>query len=181
MKNRLSALLVLIAMLFSLRSAAVAQPAPLEINIMLSMTGPAAFLGNAEFAAFQAAEKTVNQHGGVKGRPIKIVISDDASSPQVALQLANAFIAMVSENDALSCGLAPRPTVRPPPEPPPERQRAVTAVRASEPAAFSRPLTRLSSTAIVKPAAGVTPQVSACVDCGISVLSVNVSSISRGL
>ena len=59
MKNRLTALIALTAMLFSLRSAAVAQTAPLEINIMLSMTGPASFLGNAEFAAFQTAEKMV--------------------------------------------------------------------------------------------------------------------------
>jgi branched-chain amino acid transport system substrate-binding protein len=93
MMKRLPALLVLGALILTLRPPAEAQPAPLEINIMLSMTGPAAFLGNAEFAAFQAAEKTVNQHGGVKGRPIKIVVSDDASSPQVALQLANSFIA----------------------------------------------------------------------------------------
>ena len=84
MMKRLPALLVLGALILTLRPPAEAQPAPLEINIMLSMTGPAAFLGNAEFAAFQAAEKTVNQHGGVKGRPIKIVVSDDASSPQVA-------------------------------------------------------------------------------------------------
>jgi len=85
-KNRPLALVLLASLLFTVRSAAVAQPAPLEINIMLSMTGPASFLGAAE-------EKLINQRGGIKGRPIKLVIADDTSSPQVALQIANSYIA----------------------------------------------------------------------------------------
>lgn len=93
MKNRFPALLLLGALLLTLRPAAVAQPAPVEINIMLSLTGPASFLGQAELGAFQVEEKLINRHGGIDGRPIKLVISDDTSSPQVALQLANSFIA----------------------------------------------------------------------------------------
>jgi branched-chain amino acid transport system substrate-binding protein len=93
MKNWSLALLLLAALLFTLRSAAVAQPAPIEINIMLSLTGPASFLGQAELGAFQAEEKLINAHGGLNGRPIKLVIADDTSSPQVALQIANSYIA----------------------------------------------------------------------------------------
>jgi branched-chain amino acid transport system substrate-binding protein len=94
MKKRLSGLLVFALCLVSLRSAAVAQTAaPIEINIMLSMTGPASFLGHAEGDAFQALQTMVNARGGINGRPIKLVISDDTSSAQVALQLANSFIA----------------------------------------------------------------------------------------
>lgn len=94
MKGRPLNLFLILALLVSLPAAAVAQtPAPLEINIMLSMTGPASFLGQAEYAAFQTAEKMVNQRGGINGRPIKLVIADDTSSPAVALQIANGYIA----------------------------------------------------------------------------------------
>jgi len=93
MKKRSLGFLALASLLISLPSAAVAQPAPIEINIMLSMTGPASFLGQAESAAFQAEEKLINQRGGLNGRPIKLVIADDTSSPQVALQIANSYIA----------------------------------------------------------------------------------------
>ena len=93
MKKRLSALLAVALLLVSLRSAALAQPAPIEIDLMLSMTGPASFLGHAEGDAFLAAQKMINDRGGLNGRPLKLVISDDTSSAQVALQLANSFIA----------------------------------------------------------------------------------------
>ena len=70
-----------------------AQPAPLQIDVMLSLTGGAAFLGQAEWKAIQAAQGVVNAEGGVNGRPVNFVANDDASNPQTALQLANAIAA----------------------------------------------------------------------------------------
>jgi branched-chain amino acid transport system substrate-binding protein len=70
-----------------------AQPAPLEIDVMVSLTGGAAFLGQAEWKAIQAAQNVVNAAGGVGGRPVNFVASDDGSNPQTALQLANAIVA----------------------------------------------------------------------------------------
>jgi branched-chain amino acid transport system substrate-binding protein len=94
MNKRLPAVLALLAMIVSLSTVAGAQPVePLEIDVMLSMTGPASFLGKAEQAAFQTLETQVNARGGINGRPIKLAIADDTSSPQVAVQLANGFIA----------------------------------------------------------------------------------------
>jgi hypothetical protein len=94
MNKRLPAVLALLAMIATLSTVAGAQPVePLEIDVMLSMTGPASFLGKAEQAAFQTLETQVNARGGINGRPIKLVIADDTSSPQVAVQLANGFIA----------------------------------------------------------------------------------------
>jgi branched-chain amino acid transport system substrate-binding protein len=72
---------------------AVAQTAPVEINAILALTGAAAFIGNAEKQSLDLIEALTNQAGGIKGRPIKFVIADDASSPQVTLQLTNALIA----------------------------------------------------------------------------------------
>lgn len=66
---------------------------PYEINVLLSLTGSAAFIGKEEQTSLGIIERLVNQSGGVRGRPIKFVIGDDQSSPQVGVQLANAIIA----------------------------------------------------------------------------------------
>jgi branched-chain amino acid transport system substrate-binding protein len=70
-----------------------AQPTPLNIAVILPMTGQAAFSGQAEAQTVAAFEKYANAHGGVRGQPIHFSVSDDQTSPQVALQLANAAIA----------------------------------------------------------------------------------------
>jgi branched-chain amino acid transport system substrate-binding protein len=72
--------------------APAADP-PIEIDAILSLTGPAAFLGQSEAEALQTAEELINRNGGVKGRPVHFAIGDDQTNPQVALQLANALIA----------------------------------------------------------------------------------------
>ena len=64
-----------------------------EINILLPLTGPIAFLGKTELLTVQLAEKVINARGGIKGRPVKFVVSDDTSSPQVAVQLTSAIAA----------------------------------------------------------------------------------------
>lgn len=66
---------------------------PYEINAILSLTGSAAFVGKEEAAALTVVESDVNKSGGIAGRPIKFVVADDQSSPQVAVQLANDLIA----------------------------------------------------------------------------------------
>jgi branched-chain amino acid transport system substrate-binding protein len=93
MKHRLAALALLASLVFGIGAPAGAQTAPLEINVMLSLSGPVSFLGKAEQAAFDTLETMINKKGGINGRPIKIVVADDTSNPQVALQLANGYIA----------------------------------------------------------------------------------------
>ena len=85
--------LISVLAIASFGAPARAQTGPLEIDVMVSLTGGAAFLGQAEWKAIQAAEIVVNAEGGVNGRQVKFVPSDDGSSPQTALQLANAIIA----------------------------------------------------------------------------------------
>ena len=67
-----------------------AQSAPYTFQVILPLTGQAAFSGQAESQSLAAYEKYVNANGGVKGVPIHFDIHDDQTSPQVALQLANA-------------------------------------------------------------------------------------------
>ena len=64
-----------------------------DINVILPLTGGASFLGKAEQQALQIAEKVINGAGGVQGRPVRFVIQDDQSSPQVAVQLATQIVA----------------------------------------------------------------------------------------
>jgi len=66
---------------------------PYEINVILALSGIAAFIGTQEAASLRALEAVENKNGGINGRPIKFVISDDASSPVNSVQLANQIIA----------------------------------------------------------------------------------------
>jgi branched-chain amino acid transport system substrate-binding protein len=70
-----------------------AQSVPIEIDALLALTGPAAFIGGAEKQSLGLIETLTNAAGGIKGRPIKFVIQDDESNPQVTLQLTNALVA----------------------------------------------------------------------------------------
>jgi branched-chain amino acid transport system substrate-binding protein len=66
---------------------------PYEINALVPLTGGGAFLGSAYKEAFAAVETIVNRTGGIQGRPLKFVLSDTQTNPQVALQLVNGLIA----------------------------------------------------------------------------------------
>ena len=62
---------------------------PIDIPVVLPLTGGAAFLGQGERAALQIAERTINAEGGINGTPLRFVFNDDQSSPQVAVQHAS--------------------------------------------------------------------------------------------
>ena len=90
MKRYLTAFCTLLLMtaLVPARSGAAE---PFTINVLLSLTGPGAFLGTAEAKTLAAIENTVNKTGGIRGMPLHFNIADDQSSPQVAVQLATAL------------------------------------------------------------------------------------------
>lgn len=64
-----------------------AQPKPFLINVVLSLTGPAANLGQDESTGLAALERYVNANGGIRGTPVHFQIADDQSQPAVAVQL----------------------------------------------------------------------------------------------
>lgn len=70
-----------------------AQPAPLEIPVLLPLTGVAAFIGQAQATTLSVIEKLANAKGGIKGRPVKFVVQDTATNPAVAVQFTNALLA----------------------------------------------------------------------------------------
>ena len=65
---------------------AAQQPtgAPIKIGAVLSLTGPGAGLGGPERNGILLAEKRINERGGVRGRPLQILIEDDGSKPDIA-------------------------------------------------------------------------------------------------
>lgn len=65
---------------------------PIEVNALLPMTGPLAFYGQGILNGLSAEEPVLNAHGGINGRPIHFVVSDDQANPQVAVQLTSALV-----------------------------------------------------------------------------------------
>ena len=70
----------------------VAAADDLTINVIVSLTGPAAFAGAADKESMQVYETMLNKAGGIRGRQLHFQFWDDQSSPQVALQLANGIV-----------------------------------------------------------------------------------------
>jgi branched-chain amino acid transport system substrate-binding protein len=91
MKTPLAALLAALLCLAPLAARAAGEL--YEINVILSLTGIAAFLGNQELTTLKALEPVENKLGGIHGRPIKFVTYDDGSNPFNTVQLANGIIA----------------------------------------------------------------------------------------
>jgi branched-chain amino acid transport system substrate-binding protein len=52
---------------------------PIKIGSVLSVTGPAAFLGDPELKTLQMYVEDINKKGGVLGRPLELVHHDDGS------------------------------------------------------------------------------------------------------
>ncbi len=68
-------------------------PAPLQIPVIISLTGGASFIGKSDQQSLQLLEAIVNKHGGINHRPVHFQYLDDASNAQNAVQLANQVIA----------------------------------------------------------------------------------------
>ena len=66
---------------------------PYDINVILPLTGFGAFLGKAEQSALGVAEDAINKQGGISGRPVRFVYTDDQSTPQLGLQLLTRIVA----------------------------------------------------------------------------------------
>ena len=68
---------------------------PIRIGSVLSVTGPAAFLGDPELKTLQLYVEDINKKGGVLGRPLELVHYDDGSDAAKA----NSFGKRLIEDD----------------------------------------------------------------------------------
>ena len=89
--------MIIVAFIFALLTAplrATAQTqAPFTIDVILSLTGVAAFLGQSEEKSLRLEIASINRAGGINGQPIALNIMDDQSNPQISVQLATQVIA----------------------------------------------------------------------------------------
>ena len=81
-------------LLLSMGIGAAAAPtgATIEIDAIVPLTGPAALYGQSLRQSFSVVEKSVNDAGGISGRPVKFVLLDDQTNPQVTVQLVNSVV-----------------------------------------------------------------------------------------
>lgn len=81
--------LALLPALVAASVPAAAAERPYDIDVILSLTGNAAFLGKEQATALEAVEKIQNARGGIGGRPVHFNVQDDQSNAQTAVQLTN--------------------------------------------------------------------------------------------
>jgi len=72
--------------------SAAAANAEIKIGSVLSVTGPASFLGDPEKKTLEMYVADINVKGGINGQPIKLVIYDDGGDPNQARTFATRLI-----------------------------------------------------------------------------------------
>jgi branched-chain amino acid transport system substrate-binding protein len=90
MKTTTQKIIVGAALAFSALVAVAAEP--IKIGSVLSVTGPAAFLGDPELKTLQMYVEEINKKGGVLGRPLQLVHYDDGSDANKANGFAKRLI-----------------------------------------------------------------------------------------
>ncbi len=65
---------------------------PIKIGAILSLSGPGAPLGTPERDTLTMLEKSINDAGGVNGRPLKVIVADDQTDENQALAAAKRFV-----------------------------------------------------------------------------------------
>jgi branched-chain amino acid transport system substrate-binding protein len=69
--------------------SAAAAGEPVNLNVIIPLSGPGTFIGKSQQDALTAMEAVVNKDGGIRGRPVHFIVHDDATNPQNAVQAAN--------------------------------------------------------------------------------------------
>ena len=82
MKQSLKKIAAGIALVIGAAGAFAAEP--IKIGSVLSVTGPAAFLGDPELKTLQLYVEEINKKGGVLGRQLQLVHYDDGSDANKA-------------------------------------------------------------------------------------------------
>jgi branched-chain amino acid transport system substrate-binding protein len=65
---------------------------PIKIGAMFALSGTAAAIGTPSMLVAEMAVSQINKDGGIKGRPLKLIIGDTESNPAKAASIAKKFI-----------------------------------------------------------------------------------------
>ena len=91
MKGRNGVVLGVLLVIFL--SGAFAQAAePIKVGAILSVTGPASFLGAPEARTLEMLVEETNKKGGILGRPVQLIVKDSGASPEKAFSFAKQLI-----------------------------------------------------------------------------------------
>jgi len=88
-RHALCALAMFLAVLAPFARAGAAEPAPVDVPVVLPLTGPAANIGQELQRSLRLFEQHVNATGGIRKRPLHLDFLDDQGQPQVAVQVLN--------------------------------------------------------------------------------------------
>lgn len=69
-----------------------ASKKPIVIGTSMGMTGSYEKVGTLYFRAYSLWERDINKRGGILGRPVKFIIRDDKSNPEIAKKIYEDFI-----------------------------------------------------------------------------------------
>ena len=69
---------------------------PIKIGAVLSISGPAASVGEAGKIGIELATELINKEGGIDGRPLEVIIEDSQTNPQKG---TSAFTKLVEVDD----------------------------------------------------------------------------------
>jgi branched-chain amino acid transport system substrate-binding protein len=92
MKGRKGMVLAVLLAIFLTGTFAQAAEPPLKIGAILSVTGPASFLGAPEARTLEMLVAETNKKGGVQGRQVQLIIKDSGASPEKAFSFAKQLI-----------------------------------------------------------------------------------------
>jgi branched-chain amino acid transport system substrate-binding protein len=81
---------ILLAVLLAGTFAGAAEP--IKIGAILSVTGPASFLGAPEAKTLEMLVEETNKKGGFQGRKVELIIKDSSASPEKAFSFAKQLI-----------------------------------------------------------------------------------------
>ena len=65
---------------------------PIRIGVSIGLTGKYTEIGRIQKFAYQLWEAQVNDRGGILGRQVRVIVQDDKSDPQVAVETYKQFI-----------------------------------------------------------------------------------------
>lgn len=89
---RLLKLMAVAACIIALAAAPVMAAGTIKVGAILSVTGPASFLGAPEAKTLEMMVADINAKGGVNGTKIELIVKDSGGSPEKAVSLAKQLI-----------------------------------------------------------------------------------------
>ncbi len=89
---RLLKLVAVAACVIALAAAPAMAAGTIKVGAILSVTGPASFLGAPEAKTLEMLVSDINAKGGINGTKIELIVKDSGGSPEKAVSFAKQLI-----------------------------------------------------------------------------------------